>query len=213
MLYPTNIFTSSPSSTPCDCRQRSRTLFWNCYNLTFVEKTQSHKYIQILVDLFSVSSKPFIWVGLLFWNFLILLKASPPSTIAIEESSVKIDSFRDSFPHHTLKLCTWTSLEGEFVERENFRPITSWHIILPSSQNIANYKEPRIVARFSITAQKPIEICQVSCKNQSHISVCKQWHKQSSACKRWHKWTNQTVTCVTNQTPPRVTHAHPNSYK
>ena len=159
MLYPTNIFTSSPSSTPCDCRQRSRILFRNYFNLTFVEKTRSHKYIQILVDLFSVSTKPFIWVGLLFWNFLILLKASPPSTTTIEELSVKIHSFRDSFPHHTLKLCTWTSLEGKFVERENFRPITSWHIILPSPQNTANYKEPRIVARFSITAQKPIEIC------------------------------------------------------
>ena len=52
--------------------------------------------------------------------------------------------------------------------------------------------------------QKPTEICQMSCKNQSHINAYKRWHKQSSACKRWHKqfstckwWhrrTNQAVT-------------------
>ena len=35
-----------------------------------------------------------------------------------------------------------------FVERENSRPITSWHIILPSPQNIANYKVPRVTTRF-----------------------------------------------------------------
>ena len=35
-----------------------------------------------------------------------------------------------------------------FVERENFRPITNWHITLQSPQNIANYKAPRIAARF-----------------------------------------------------------------
>ena len=34
------------------------------------------------------------------------------------------------------------------VERENSRPIISWHIILPSPQNTANYKVPRIAARF-----------------------------------------------------------------
>ena len=27
----------------------------------------------------------------------------------------------------------------------------------------------------------------MSCKNQSHISMCKRWHKQSSVCKWWHK--------------------------
>ena len=160
MLCPTNIFTSSPSSTPCDYRQRTKilfwnylsitstemiqsckyiqllannfqshqpipsnhgTLFWNYFNLTSFEKARSCKYIQILADPFSVSLKPFIWVSLRFWNFFILLKASPPSTTALEESSVKIHFFGDSFPHHTLKLCTWTSLEGAFVERENSR--------------------------------------------------------------------------------------------
>ena len=147
MLYLTNIFTSSLSSTPCDRRQRSGILFWNYFNLTSTEKVQSCKYIQILADSFSVSSKPFIWVGLLFGNHLILLKAPPPSTTSLKESSVKI-SFQNSFPYHTPKLCAWMSLEGAFVERENSRPITSWHVILPSPQNTANYKAPRIAARF-----------------------------------------------------------------
>ena len=40
------------------------------------------------------------------------------------------------------------SLEGPFVKRENSRPITSWHVTLPSPQNTANYKAPRIAARF-----------------------------------------------------------------
>ena len=34
------------------------------------------------------------------------------------------------------------------VERENSRPITSWHVTLSSPQNTANYKAPRIAARF-----------------------------------------------------------------
>ena len=123
MLCPTNIFTSSPSSTPCDRHQRSRILFWNYFNLTYTEKVQSCKYIQIQADPFSVSSKPFIWVGLLFGNYLIMLKAPPPSTTSLKESSVlkkKKISFRNSFPHYTPKLCAWTSLEGAFVEREKF---------------------------------------------------------------------------------------------
>ena len=36
----------------------------------------------------------------------------------------------------------------QYVERENSRPITSWHVILPSPQNTANYKAPHITARF-----------------------------------------------------------------
>ena len=88
MLHPTNIFTSSPSSTPCDRCQWSKILFWNYFNLTSAEKARSRKYIQILVNPFSVSSKPFIWVGLLFGNYLILLKAPPPSTTSLKESSV-----------------------------------------------------------------------------------------------------------------------------
>ena len=34
------------------------------------------------------------------------------------------------------------------VERENSWPITSWHVILPSPQDTANYKAPRIATRF-----------------------------------------------------------------
>ena len=52
------------------------------------------------------------------------------------------------------------------------QPITKHHVLLLS---------------FSTTTQKPTEICQVSCKNQSHLSTCKQWHKQSSTCKWWHR--------------------------
>ena len=81
------------------------------------------------------------------------------------------------------------------------QPITKRHVLLLG---------------FAITTQKPTKICQVSCKNQSHSSSCKWWHKQSSTskrwhkhsnvCKRWHKQTNQAVTCFINQTQPRVTH-------
>ena len=133
MLFPTNIFTSSLSSTPCDRRQRSKILFWNYLslistemiqsckyiqllannfqphqptsntmelfwnysNLNYAEKVQSCKYIQILADPFSVLPKPFMWVDLLFGNYLIMLKAPPPSTTSLKESSVKI-SFRNS---------------------------------------------------------------------------------------------------------------------
>ena len=147
MLYPTNIFTSSPSFTPCDHRQRSKIFFWNYFSLNFAEKARSRKYIQIPVDPFSVSSKPFIWVGLLFENYLILLKAPPPSTTSLKESSVKI-YFQNSFLHHTSKLCAWMNLKGAFVERENSQLITSWHVILPSPQNTANYKAPHIATRF-----------------------------------------------------------------
>ena len=89
MLYPTDIFTSSPSSTPCDHHQWSKIFFWNYFNLTSTEKAWSRKYIQILAGPFSILSKPFIWVGLLFGNYLILLKAPPPSTTSLKESSVK----------------------------------------------------------------------------------------------------------------------------
>ena len=202
MLYPTNIFTSSLSFTPCDCRQRSKIFFWNYFNLISAEKSQSRKYIQILADPFSVSSKPFIWVGLLFGNYLILLKAPPPSTTSLKESSVKI-SFRNSFPYHTPKLCAWTSLEGAFEEKENFRPITSWHVTLSSPQNTTNYKAPRIATRFCYHYSKTNRnLPSVMQKTKSHISACKRWHKQPCMCKRWYKqprtckrWHKQSSTC------------------
>ena len=72
-----------------------------------------------------------------------------------------------------------------YYQVHKIQPITKHHVLLLG---------------FVITTQKPIEICQVSCKNQSHLSTCKQWHKHLSACKRWHRQTNQAMTCVTNQT-------------
>ena len=38
--------------------------------------------------------------------------------------------------------------ENNGVKRENSQPITSWHIILPSPQNIANNKAPRTATKF-----------------------------------------------------------------
>ena len=137
MLCPTNIFTSSLSSTPCDRHQRSRILFWNYFNLISTEKVQSCKYIQILANPFSVLPKPFMWVDLLFGNYLIMLKAPPPSTTSLKESSVKI-SFRNSFPHYTPKLCAWTSLEGAFVERKKF---PTYHKLTRHSTKSTKYSQ------------------------------------------------------------------------
>ena len=112
MLCPTNIFTSSPSSTPCDRHQWSRILFWNYFNLTSAERARSRKYIQTLVDSFSVSSKPFIWMGLHFRNYLILLKAPPPSTTSLKESSVK-NQFSKLIPTlHSKTVCVNESRRG-----------------------------------------------------------------------------------------------------
>ena len=36
----------------------------------------------------------------------------------------------------------------DIIERENSRPITNWHVTLPSPQDIANYKTPRIATRL-----------------------------------------------------------------
>ena len=127
---------------------------------------------------------------------------------------LKVWAFQLNFNGILIPLYPLVGILGhELVKRENSWPITSWHVILPSLQNTANYKVPRIAVGFVITTQKPTEICQVSCKNQSHISTYKRWHKQSSTCKWWHKQTNQAMTYVTNQTPPRVAYPPPNSYK
>ena len=76
------------------------------------------------------------------------------------------------------------------------QPITKHHVLLLD---------------FAITTQKPTEICQVSCKNQSHLSACKQWHKHLSACKRWHRqssackqWHKQPRTCKQWHKQPRA---------
>ena len=152
MLCPTNIFTSSPSSTPCDRRQQSKILFRNYFNLTSTEKVQSCKYIQILADPFSVLPKPFHVGGSTLRKLSHHAESSTTFNYFTQRSQVcknknKI-SFRNSFPHYTPKLGAWTSLEGAFVERGNSWPITSWHVTLPSPQDTANYKAPHIVARF-----------------------------------------------------------------
>ena len=211
MLYLTNIFTSSPSSSSCDHRQRSRILFWNYFNLTSTEKFQSCKYIQILADPFSVSSKPFIWVGLLFGNYLILLKSPPPSTLSLKESSVKIN-FRNSFPHHTPKLCAWTSLDGAFVERENSRSITSWHVILPSPQDTTNYKAPRIATRFcyhySETNRNLPSVMQKTNHTSARVSddISSPARVSDDIGKPIRLWHVSPIR-------PRDTHPPPNSYK
>ena len=98
---------------PTSCKQLSAspthfkyhgTLFWNYSNLNYAEKARSCKYIQILADPFSVLPKPFMWVDLLFGNYLIMLKAPPPSTTSLEESSVKKSVFETHF-HTTLQNC------------------------------------------------------------------------------------------------------------
>ena len=68
------------------------------------------------------------------------------------------------------------------VERENSRLITSWHIILQSLQNMANYKAPCIATSFTITIHKPTEICQVS------------WNKNIKMMQN----SSQTLMCVSN---------------
>ena len=112
MLCPTNIFTSSPFSTTCDCCQRSKIFFWNYFNLTSAEKAQSCKYIQILAGPFLVLLKPFMWVDLLFGNYLIMLKAPPPSTTSLKESSVK-NQFLKLIPTlHSKTVCVNESRGG-----------------------------------------------------------------------------------------------------
>ena len=171
MLCPTNIFTSSPSSTPWDCCQRSKIFFWNYFNLTSAEKAQSCKYIQILADPFSVLPKPFMWVDLLFRNYLIILKAPPPSTTSIKESRVKIHFSKLIPTPHLETMCVNESRGGicrkgkipdlsqadtSYYQVHKMQPITKHHILLLG---------------FAITTQKPTKICQVSCKNQSRISA------------------------------------------
>jgi len=41
-----------------------------------------------------------------------------------------------------------TMCENESRAKTHSQPMTSWHIILPSPQNIANYKVPRTTTRF-----------------------------------------------------------------
>ena len=57
-----------------------------------------------------------------------------------------------------------------FVKRVNSQFITSYYIILPSSQSTANYKVPRTTSGSIVTIQRPKEICLVSLK-QKHKNM------------------------------------------
>ena len=140
MLCPTNIFTSSPSSTPCDRRQRSRILFWNYFNLASTEKVQSCKYIQILADPFSVLPKPFMWMDLLFGNYLIMLKAPPPSTTSLKESSVKKKKIQFSKLIPTLhsKTVCMNESRGGICRKEKF---PTYHKLIRHTTKSTRYSQ------------------------------------------------------------------------
>ena len=126
---------------------------------------------------FSVLPKPFMWVDLFFGNYLIMLKAPPPSTTSLKESSVKKkkkNQFSKLIPIlHSKTVCMNESRGGNcregkildlsqadtsYYRIQKIQPITKHHVLLLG---------------FTITTQKPTKICQVSCKNQSHLSTCK----------------------------------------
>ena len=48
----------------------------------------------------------------------------------------------------TICLFMLFTLSFIIVEKKNSRPITNWHVTLPSPQNTVNYKVPRIATRF-----------------------------------------------------------------
>ena len=75
------------------------------------------------------------------------------------------------------KIPNLSQADTSHYQVHKIQPITKHHVLLLD---------------FAITTHKPTKICQVSCKNQSHLSTCKRWHKQPRTCKRWHK---QPRTC------------------
>ena len=60
------------------------------------------------------------------------------------------------------KIPNLSQADTSYYQVHKIQPITKHHILLLG---------------FAITTQKPTEICQVSCKNQSHLSTCKRWRK------------------------------------
>ena len=76
---------------------------------------------------------------------------------ALDGDTTYLAAYMESYRRMTRRYITSESAYFEIlvrkqfdasVERENSRPITSWHVILPSPQDTANYKAPRIAARF-----------------------------------------------------------------
>ena len=68
------------------------------------------------------------------------------------------------------------------VERENSWPITSWHVILPSLQNKANYKVPRIAARFCYHYLETNRNLPSVMQKPNHTSACISNDTNSPAC-------------------------------
>ena len=58
------------------------------------------------------------------------------------------------------------------VERENSQPITSLYVILPSLPNTANYKVPRIAARFCYHYSETNKNLPSVMQKLNHISAC-----------------------------------------
>ena len=88
---------------------------------------------------------PFDWRALLEISQLLTTWCS--KIIVVENDSCKELGTKSAW-HCPSSVDILPRLEGAFVKRENSRPITSWHVTLPSPQNTANYKAPHIAARF-----------------------------------------------------------------
>ena len=56
------------------------------------------------------------------------------------------------------KIPDLSQADTSYYQVHKIQPITKHHVLLLG---------------FAIITQKPTEICQVSCKNQSHLSTCK----------------------------------------
>ena len=153
---------------PTSCKQLSAspthfkyhgTLFWNYSNLNYAKKARSCKYIQILADLFSVLPKPFIWVDLLFGNYLIMLKAPPPSTTSLKESSVN-NQFSKLIPTLHFKTVCVNESRGGFYREGKISDLsqadTSYYKVHKIQPII---KRHVLLLDFAITTQKPTEIC------------------------------------------------------
>ena len=153
---------------PTSCKQLSAlptnfkyhgTLFWNYSNLNYAEKAWSCKYFQILADPFSVSSKSFIWVGLFLGNYLILLKAPPPSTTSIKESRVKIHFSKLIPTSHPETVCVNESRGGICREKKipDLSQADTSYYQVHKIQPITKHRV--LLLDFAITTKKPTEIC------------------------------------------------------
>ena len=112
-----------------------------------------------------------MWVDLLFGNYLIMLKAPPPSTTSLKKSSVK-NQFSKLIPTlYSKTVCVNESRGGIYREGKipDLSQVDTSYYQVHKIQQIT--KHHVLLLDFAITTQKPIEICQVSCKNQSRINA------------------------------------------